>query len=425
MRARYLIDLRSARGHPRVGTKAEMLSRLHRYGVPVPSALCCTFDAWRSYRDREPGLLPLLRSALVPFIDPSASYAVRSSADVEDRLESSYAGQFATLLDVRGVEGILSAITAVWDSAASESVSAYARNLGHADDPVRMGVIIQRMVPPKFSGVAFSRNPMTGLNEIVVEAVEGRGDALLQQGKTPVRWVSKWGGWIARPDVSAIPENVIREVVDGTRGIEKRFGKPVDLEWVHDGVHLFWLQMRGISAFQNLNVYSEKMPREMLPGLIKPLIWSVNIPLVNGVWVSLLTELIGKNNLDPRSLARQFYYRAYFNMSVFGEIFALLGMPRESLELLMGIEVEGGEKPVFKPTMKTLRHVPRMIRFAWDKWTIAPAVERFVAEARREYVPYKEQPVRNPFAVPRSSISSTAFLPSTVEPPTSISLFHS
>jgi len=53
-------------------------------------------------------------------------------------------------------------------------------------------------------------------------------------------------------------------------------------------------------------VYSEKMAREMLPGLIRPLIWSVNIPLVNGAWVRILTELIGKNRLDPRSLARQF-----------------------------------------------------------------------------------------------------------------------
>ncbi len=42
------------------------------------------------------------------------------------------------------------------------------------------------------------------------------------------------------------------------------------------------------------------MAREMLPGLIKPLIWSVNIPLVNGAWVRILTELIGPNTLDPR-----------------------------------------------------------------------------------------------------------------------------
>ncbi len=78
--------------------------------------------------------------------------------------------------------------------------------------------------------------------------------------------------------------------------IEKQFGKPVDLEWVHDGEHLHWVQVREITSFRNLNVYSEKMAREMLPGLIKPLIWSVNIPLVNGAWVRILTELIGKNS---------------------------------------------------------------------------------------------------------------------------------
>ncbi len=187
------------RGHtPPWGQRRKCFRRLHTYGVSVPPGFCCTFDAWRSYRERGPGFLSTLKTELSPWIDPSVSYAVRSSADVEDRLESSFAGQFATLLDVRGPDDILRAITAVWESAASESVLSYARKVGQSDDPICMSVIVQRMVTPKVSGVTFSRNPMTGLNEVVVEAIEGRGDALVQQGKTPARWVNKWGGWIVK-----------------------------------------------------------------------------------------------------------------------------------------------------------------------------------------------------------------------------------
>jgi phosphohistidine swiveling domain-containing protein len=395
VRTRYVIELHRARSQKGVGTKAERLMTLHRYGCAVPGGLCCTMEAWRRYRQKDPQILSALRAELSPLVDPSVAYAIRSSADVEDHLESSFAGQFATVLDVRGLDEILKAITTVWESAASASVQSYARKLRRPEENLQMGVIIQRMIQPEFSGVAFSRNPMTGLQEVVVEAIRGRGDALVQLGATPERWVNKWGGWTERPESPTVPESLIREVVNGTGSIEQRFGKPVDLEWVHDGKRLVWLQMREITSLHTVGIYSEKIAREMLPGLIKPLIWSVNIPLVNSVWVRVLTELIGKNSLDARSLARQFYYRAYFNMGAFGEIFTLLGMPRESLELLMGIDVEGGKRPRFRPTVRTLRHAPRMIRFAWDKWMLHTAVDRFIARARRDYAPFRQQQVED------------------------------
>ena len=97
------------------------------------------------------------------------------------------------------------------------------------------------------------------------------------------------------------------------------------------------------------------MAREMLPGLIKPLIWSVNIPLVNGAWVRILTELIGPNTLDPLALARQFHYRAYFNIGAFGEIFAPWHASREPGDA-DGDRCEGGERPNTCPP-KALRHL--------------------------------------------------------------------
>ena len=71
--------------------------------------------------------------------------------------------------------------------------------------------------------------------------------------------------------------------------------------------------------------------------MIKPLVWSVNVPLVNSVWVRVLTELVGKNDLQIDDLAKSFYYRTYFNLSALGRIWKVLGMPQESLEMMMGI----------------------------------------------------------------------------------------
>ncbi len=41
------------------------------------------------------------------------------------------------------------------------------------------------MIPSELAGVSFSRNPVTNQNEIVIEAVEGAGEDLVQKGYHP------------------------------------------------------------------------------------------------------------------------------------------------------------------------------------------------------------------------------------------------
>ncbi|NIV37114.1 MAG: hypothetical protein GWN58_49100, partial [Anaerolineae bacterium] len=159
----------------------------------------------------------------------------------------------------------------------------------------------------------------------------------------------------------------------------------MDLEWVYDGRQVIWVQLREIGALDEINLYSNSISREYLPGIIKPLVWSVNVPLVNGAWVWLFSEMIGPNDIDPRTLAKSFYYRAYFNMGTVGRIFELLGLPREALELLMGVEVEGPEKPTFKPSRRTYALLPRVLLFAWRKLRFGRRVEDFLARTSTRY----------------------------------------
>jgi len=292
----------------------------------------------------------------LPDIGP---WAVRSSAAVEDGFESSYAGQFATVLDVSGPLEVADAIGRVGRSAAGPAVAAYRDRMGDAE-PVAMAVMIQRMVPPKISGVAFSRNPMTGLNEVVVEAVAGRGDALVGGGVTPERWIERWGAWSTRPaGGSVLPDTVASRIAAETLRIAEEFGAPVDLEWVWDGTNVWWVQVRPITGLDDITVYSNRISREVMPGMIKPLVWSVNVPVVNRAWITLFGELIGPNDLRPEQLAKAFAYRSYFNMGTIGEIFELLGMPRDGLEMLLGLPSDS--KPKFRPSMTTMRHLPRML----------------------------------------------------------------
>jgi len=147
------------------------------------------------------------------------------------------------------------------------------------------------------------------MDEIIVEATMGVGDRLHQEGITPERWVHKWGRWIHEPDRATIDQNIIKRVVDKTKDIAGSFGHSVDLEWVYDGNRIHWVQLREITSLHNAGVYSNKFAREVLPGITKPLVWSINVPLVCGAWIRFLSELVGVNEIQPLDLAKAFYYR--------------------------------------------------------------------------------------------------------------------
>ncbi len=261
-----------------------------------------------------------------------------------------------------------------------------------------MAVIIQEMVPSKVSGVAFSKNPYTGLDEVLVEAVRGSGELLVQEGITPQRWVNKWGTWTSIPEdlhkSQDIPLDLIEDVVQQTKEIASVFGNPVDLEWVYDGLQVKWVQMREITTL-DIPIFSNRLSNEVFPGLIKPLIWSVNVPIVNRAWMTMFTELIGPNNIQPESLAGRFYDRAYFNMTAVGQIFELMGLPAESLELLIGIGVEGPERPSFKPSPKTYRLLPLMLRFVWDKVRFSRKIDTFLPEMKQKLKTIERQKVQD------------------------------
>jgi phosphohistidine swiveling domain-containing protein len=350
-----------------IGKKAERLDWLIRHRRCVPQTYILPFKVYLAILD-DPvrGWLDLQR-ALQRVLDGERRYAVRSSTNVEDELHQSFAGQFRSHLDVCGIPAVLEAIRSIYESLHAKSLVVYLKEAGIKRSDLLVAVVIQEMIHPVLSGVSFSRNPITGLDEVVVEAVRGCGDRLVQGGITPFRWIYAWGDWRERPEKDEIDIAIIQQIAEETEDLAQAYGQPVDLEWVYDGEHVHWVQLRPISGLHEISIYSNTISREFLPGLIKPLIWSVNVPLVNRAWVRLLTELIGPNDIRPEDLAKSFYYHAYFNMGVMGEIFERLGFPRKSLEYLMGLQTSG-DRPAFQPSMRTLKHIPRVVRFLFKLW---------------------------------------------------------
>ncbi len=386
----HIIDINKQKPPVSVGNKAINLKRLANIGMRTPKTLAVKWDAYHRYLKDDTNLIQELQEELAKTIKTDRTYAVRSSANIEDSLDRSFAGQFKSVLHVQGVDNILQSLWAVWSSAMTPAVKSYLERHNIPTHELSMGVIIQEMVNPKYSGVALSKNPVTGGDEIVVEAVNGEGTQLVQSGVTPHRWVNKWGYWAEKADGSGIPLHLIEEIVSKTKTIAQKLHHNVDLEWVYDGKELYWVQVRAITTLHNRNIYSNYIPREMLPGMIKPLIFSVNIPLVNSIWINWLSEITGDLGLKPEDLAKSFYYRVYFNMGALGDIFEGLGFPRESVEMIMGSLPRGAVKHSFKPSAKTLSRLPWLFLFTLDKWNFGSKMRRALPtlEKRVKTTPY-------------------------------------
>ena len=385
MRTEYIYNLRAKKIPDSIGAKARNLGFLISKKFQIPETYVCTWEAHLNYLTESHSIHKIIEHEIAQKIDLTKDYAIRSSANIEDSTYYSFAGQFKSILNVRGIENIITAIEAIWSSTYSKGVRTYLKRTGIDLSEIKMAVIIQEMVSPTVSGVSFSKNPMTGMDEIIVEATIGNGEKMHQDGITPERWVHKWGSWTHEPENASIDQGIIKTVVTKTKEIAASFGNDVDVEWVYDGKAVNWVQLREITSLHNTVLYSNHFAREVLPGIIKPLVWSINVPLVCGAWIKLFGELIGKNDIKPFDLAKSFYYRAYFNMGTIGKIFEHLGLPSNTIELLMEVECTGSEKPSFKPTRRTLTLLPRMLRCVYQKLWYKNDIEAFLPSMRKAY----------------------------------------
>jgi pyruvate,water dikinase len=336
-----------------VGEKAATLSQIKRWGYSVPKG-------WVLAPNDDP-------QQLINIIQPSelSPIVVRSSAIGEDSEQASAAGQYETVLNVTNQQGLREAIAQVQASYNHPTAVQYRRDRGSND--AAMAVLIQQQVQSVFSGVAFSRDPITQQGDaVVIEALPGSPTQIVSGRVTP----EEYRAFVVETDnFSAIqlegegrvPQALIKQVAYLARRLEKRFhGVPQDIEWSYDGQTLWVLQARPITTL--LPIWTRKIAAEVIPGVIRPLTWSINRPLTCGVWGEIFSIVLGDRafGLDFTATATLHYSRAYFNASLLGEIFLRMGLPPESLEFLTrGAKMS---KPSWESTWENLPGLVRLLK---------------------------------------------------------------
>ena len=254
-----------------VGGKALNLGKMIAAGLPVPHGFCITttaFDQFLASCSRRTDLSSLLaqcsgdeigriaelsreiRTCLVEDPVPEVvkdavlrgwrelggdrSFAVRSSATVEDGAGMSFAGQFDSILNVRGADALLTAIKTCWLSLYSERALVYLAKQRVPAEKVKMAVVVQDMVDATHAGVVFTADPLTGASDrLVVEWVSGLGEGLVQGTVQPDRMVveKRTGRVLASPENWLPSSATLENLCDLARQTERLFGSPQDIEW--------------------------------------------------------------------------------------------------------------------------------------------------------------------------------------------------
>src|SRR3989344_4148751 len=232
-----------------VGGKASALARLYQEGFPVPEGFVMTTDFFDSF-SKENITIEFSDEdmrTIHDYIDvcsPRGLVAVRSSASVEDSSKQSFAGQFDSFLNVNR-DHILEAVTKCWQSLHSARAEGYAQS---KYDNKKMAVIVQDMIIPEISGVAFSAHPVTGdRNSMVIEAVFGNNEPLVQGAVTPDCYIVSKNFEILNKKIvpqnrtyrQKLSEQQILNVAKLVSDASHFFNMEVDVEWAIENGRLY------------------------------------------------------------------------------------------------------------------------------------------------------------------------------------------
>ncbi|WP_436326350.1 PEP/pyruvate-binding domain-containing protein [Brevibacterium sp. FAM 27836] len=262
------------------GGKAATLGTLLRAGMPVPDGFVVPSgiqplgaEVARWLRDGVAGELERRGDPVV---------AVRSSAPNEDSAEASAAGQYESIVGVRGAEGVCQAVAEVRASARATRVGDYwARSGDRSPQASDMPVLVQPVIEADVSGVMFT--PQRDDEPTRIEASWGLGLAVVGGTVTPDTYEvapdgniqfsvgskqtridldHEHGGTMTstvapdRRSARTLNDPTIAALAKLGRRIAQLLGGPQDIEWaVTDGT-MWILQARPITA----SVPSRKIP---------------------------------------------------------------------------------------------------------------------------------------------------------------------
>lgn len=320
-------------------------------------------------------------AALFPY---GGQFAVRSSATEEDRDQYSLAGQLSTFLSVTP-EQLESKIVQVWQSAYQPTVLHYRQQFGLNGLPKIPSILVQQMLNPQASGVAFGADPLTGRRNLrIVTSVYGLGTSLVSGDSDADTFyldtrhqiiqrhiahkvqaaypnpLSETGFSLAtltddRATQPSLTDEQVEQISQLVQKAGKFFGCPQDIEWaIAETGQLYLLQSRPITALPNTSeptgfyqLWDNSNIAESYSGVTTPLTFAFACRAYTEIYqqfcllMGISAAKIQQNKVVFANMIGLRQGRIYYNLLNWYRVLAMLPgfrLNRQFMEQMMGVK---------------------------------------------------------------------------------------
>ena len=251
-------------------------------------------------------------------------WAVRSSAEVEDGQNKSYAGIFSTELNcnIDNLETAFEKVLSSYKNVRSDSF-AYNKIIDFG-----FNIVLQEMICGEISGVGFSINPMEQLSHNpIINIIPGLGPKLVSgeenammielskeskvisedenyQGEVynTVSGLSKIS--LTKNELFKKVQPYLKELRESLLKIDQLKGYPVDTEFTIYNGEIYWLQVRPVTALiprGNYSVWDSSNMDVNYPGIVMPLTISFVQHSYSNAYISMCRFLGAGNSFIARN----------------------------------------------------------------------------------------------------------------------------
>lgn len=368
--------------------------------------------------------------------------AVRSSAADEDSSQHSFAGQLSSFLYVKTQEEYIKAIKDCWASAFSERSLVYRQQNNLTSTNIKVAVVIQEMIDPDVSGVAFTCDPLSGSpTHLTINSVYGVGEGLVSglldadtfivnkqtcevKESEIVHKEKKLGlnqeqsGPLESEveehlrDKSSLDTEQLKRLSQTLIDIENTYHYPQDIEWAYKDGSFYILQSRPVTTnvqtgIGTLYIWDNSNIVESYGGLTMPLTFGFARYVYHQVYVQFCEILmvpwkhIREMDFFLQNMLGLFYGRVYYNLLNWYKLTSILPgykFNRNFMETMMGtdkaLEDEIAQRvkpPAFQDNfMSKMRKLVTGLKFAYFHFNIQNIVDKFLSDFKPIYDKFRK-----------------------------------
>ncbi|MCP3999013.1 MAG: hypothetical protein GY722_28715 [bacterium] len=377
-----LLTILDGSGHlaEEVGDKAALLDALIGHGFPTPDAMVLTTAAYREVTEHHSIelLVDDLRTSAIPDSDHIAAesaaiqrlfqsaslspplvraldriatdslahgpVAVRCSVVNEDAGTSSIAGNYLTVPNVSDRAGLERAVRSVWASLWMPGARTRRRSSHMHDHHISVAVIVQRMIHTEWAGRAYTSDPDGREHLLRIDVADPEPGSYLLRKDT------------LEPALDTIsPPLLLEDLARVVVRLATSLDYPLEVAWIlgRSGASLIeaWpandtRDVSGLNdSFDSLpdtdDTYTPHGVIEMLPGVVPPLLWTINAPMLENAFRSAFADL-GANTLESsHHIVARIHGRVALNLSTICRVAESLpgGDPSEVERQYLGQQV--------------------------------------------------------------------------------------